>query len=452
MKKTLPWIKIVDETDLYILPGRNPHSRYLDIYAKTYHCWKEIWSDTFRNEMNVNEVLFSDSFTRQDEILALFHQSKCVGLASIRYINPSYPGSIDDSYFRSWPYPLIQKIKMENSIIATASHFTIHRKYRGSKQIIHWKKLLISLFIENFKRSSSKIQIMVAAARRIKSNEKNCYNSGAVPLAVNLNYHIPGEKFDLVSWEKNCEGDYDENIKNLSKKIWNHVIRVPRVGIEETYILMEEKVMNFNYRQYCDTMIEKLKNFPWDSKKFYADYLAQTYYYVCHSTRLLACSAGRMNQEDQKMHRRFLEHSSEEVAHELMAKKDLQSLGYKIEDFPEKAETRMFWEPQYYKIEYVDPSALMGYILVLEDVASRICPWINKEVEKSYGKKAATFIRVHGEDDPEHVEQAIKVIESLPLHRRKHIFENIIQTTKSYNLMIDEILKDCEKSELKQAA
>lgn len=194
-------------------------------------------------------------------------------------------------------------------------------------------------------------------------------------------------------------------------------------------------------------MIESLKAFPWADKTCYGDYLAQTYYYVNHSERLLALAAALMTEEDRKMQRRFFSHLSEENSHDLMVKKDLENLGYNLEDFPERPETKIFWETQYYKIEHQDPSALMGYILLLEDVASTICTWIHLEIEKYHGKKCSTFLRVHGEEDPGHVDEALKVIEALSEVRKSRIYSNLKQSQIAYKNILSAIVEENQSSQ-----
>lgn len=200
--------------------------------------------------------------------------------------------------------------------------------------------------------------------------------------------------------------------------------------------------MRHNYEKEKMIMIESLKSFPWSDKASYGDYLAQTYYYVNHSERLLALAAALMNEEDRKMQRRFFSHLSEENSHDLMVKKDLENLGYSLEDFPEKPETKIFWETQYYKIEHQDPSALMGYILLLEDVASTTCTWIHQEIEKYHGKKCSTFLRVHGEEDPDHVDEALRVIEALSEVRKTRIYSNLKQSQIAYKNILSAIVEE----------
>lgn len=196
--------------------------------------------------------------------------------------------------------------------------------------------------------------------------------------------------------------------------------------------------MQPNYRTSVDLMVKGLEEFPWDSKLAYAEFLAQTYYYIRHSTRLLAASAARFSQEDQAMHKRFMKHSDEENSHELLAVRDLQKLGYKIADFPELPQTRSFYEVQYYKIEHCDPAALLGYILALEVTATHLAP-IQKKLTGLYGKECVKLIQVHSDEDPDHVEKALKSISALGKQRVEDIQINIEQSAILYSSMLEAV-------------
>lgn len=198
---------------------------------------------------------------------------------------------------------------------------------------------------------------------------------------------------------------------------------------------------------------ESYENMPWDNKTFYANYMAQTFYYVRHSTRILALSAGRLDYENhQHVHLRFLKHLGEEANHEKLATNDLKFLGYNITDFKELNSTRFFYEPQYYKIEHQHPMALMGYILFLEVLALNVCPPLSRKLHDIYGKKAATFLFVHGEEDPHHVSEAKKLLESLDSTALKFITENLTQSAYAFDMMMKEIRDSSVNCSIKKVA
>jgi pyrroloquinoline quinone (PQQ) biosynthesis protein C len=201
-----------------------------------------------------------------------------------------------------------------------------------------------------------------------------------------------------------------------------------------------------NYKSSVASMSEVIRTFPWDNKYAYAQFLAQTYYYISHSTRLLAASAARFSQADQSMHKRFLKHTDEENSHELLALRDLQKLGFKIQDFPELPQTKTLYEIQYCKIEHCDPAALMGYILALETMAGHDFSWLKEKATGLYGKECAKFIQVHADEDPDHIEKALKVIQGLSSERLDLIDMNIEQTALCYG----DMLNACKARALKQ--
>ncbi len=187
-------------------------------------------------------------------------------------------------------------------------------------------------------------------------------------------------------------------------------------------------------------MVEILKGYPWDKREAYADYLVQTFYYVKHSTRLLNLAASRIPHENARIYNRFNKHVAEENNHDFDVKKDIKNLGFDFERFCELPQTRMFWETQYYKIEHLNPLVLMGYILALEAAAVDICPFIQNRVEPLYGRESSRFIRVHAEDDPDHLDKAIEVIESLEGETKKLVYQNLEQSALAYIGMIKALL------------
>jgi hypothetical protein len=154
----------------------------------------------------------------------------------------------------------------------------------------------------------------------------------------------------------------------------------------------------------------QMRKYPWDNKDFYAAWLAQTYYYVCHSTRLLAASAARFGVDQDDLHQRFREHMGEEKKHEALALKDLEALGYRVDQIGEWPATASFYQSQYYLIEHRDPRALLGYILMLEGLAVSVAKELHNRTSESFGKKASVFLKVHAEEDIGHLDSAFKFI------------------------------------------
>lgn len=191
-----------------------------------------------------------------------------------------------------------------------------------------------------------------------------------------------------------------------------------------------------------DGVEAQLRNAPWDDKEYYKEFLAQIYYFVRKSTRMLAAAAAVT--DSTPYYDRLVEHIGEENKHELLALGDLKKLGGKIEDHPELGITRALWEPQFYKIQRT-PTSLLGYILALEIVAVRVYPELMKDLETRYGKPAINFVRVHGEEDPAHVDKAIDQVRHLSEGEQKAVIENFEQTCAVLGCFMDAIKAQAAK-------
>lgn len=184
-----------------------------------------------------------------------------------------------------------------------------------------------------------------------------------------------------------------------------------------------------------------LERFPWEERAAYADWLAQTYFYVRHSTRLLAAAAARFSFDPRgdALHHRFGAHIGEEKKHEKLAEHDLKELGRSIGEMREHASTRMFYETQYYKIEHQHPIALFGYILPLEAVGPACGPRILERIAGAHGPKSASFLRLHATEDVDHLEKAFEMLADVPSAERVFIEENLVQSTHAYVGMLSQI-------------
>ncbi len=193
------------------------------------------------------------------------------------------------------------------------------------------------------------------------------------------------------------------------------------------------------FNKYFPVVEKAVDEFPWGEKSSYCQFLAQTYYYVSHSTRMLAVAAGQLNLEDEFLHHRLLDHAREEKSHQLLAKHDLEQLGQVIASFPELPTTNAFYEPQFYKILYKDSTALFGYIIMLEGLAVRKGAAIYRTAAAAFGDKAATFLKVHAEEDVDHLEKAFKYVAKFSDKQIELVGQNLQQSCSSYALFLEGI-------------
>jgi hypothetical protein len=181
----------------------------------------------------------------------------------------------------------------------------------------------------------------------------------------------------------------------------------------------------------------------WDDARQYGTWLWQTHYFVCHSTRLLALAASRFPVAQAKLHSRFISHASEEKGHEFLALKDYEVLKKMNPGLPDRIEelpsTQLFYQSQYYWIEHRDPASFFGYILVLESMASVFGRFAFELVRDAHGEKAATFLRVHAEEDPDHIKKALESIAQLSRDSNELIVANLKLSSAAYTGICDSI-------------
>jgi len=203
--------------------------------------------------------------------------------------------------------------------------------------------------------------------------------------------------------------------------------------------------MQNDFQVYVQRGSAAVRSAPWQNRSFYTQWLAQTYYFVRHSTRLLASAAGRMSHRHEALFRRFTAHVTEEQGHERLLVNDLEALGCSVSDFAELPLTTAFYETQYSMIARRSPYAFLGYVLFLEGLAANVGPHIHAVAQCAYGQNAVTFIRVHADDDPSHVDQAFALLDGLTSEETVEVNANLAITCDLYSRWILALVE--EKSE-----
>lgn len=193
------------------------------------------------------------------------------------------------------------------------------------------------------------------------------------------------------------------------------------MNIKKTY---ELSMKNFYEAQPTSLFLDK---------DVYCEWLAQTYFFVRHSTALLGFAMPHLKNEALRHH--FEHHLAEEERHDTMLLKDLERMGRKITDFQEMPETQAFYQSQYYRIQFECGTALLGYILFLEGLAAN---WAKDSYDKikDVHKGSVLFLKVHAEEDPQHLQDAMKTILALPEDQQACILNNLKFTECIYHKMI----------------
>lgn len=203
-------------------------------------------------------------------------------------------------------------------------------------------------------------------------------------------------------------------------------------------LAVKNSMKRFHQTHHLDTFKDK---------EVYANWLAQTYFFVRHSTVLLGFALPYLKHE--KLQRHFEHHLGEEEKHDLLLLKDLEKLGYSIDDFSESSFTSAFYQSQYYRISFQGGTSLLGYILFLESLATDWGKLCYHEIQALY-PGSTLFLKVHAEEDPHHVVEAIRTIEALSAEEQEIILKNLEYSEFIYDQIMQSVKQ--KRSAQKKAA
>lgn len=195
-----------------------------------------------------------------------------------------------------------------------------------------------------------------------------------------------------------------------------------------------------------------MMSIDWSNPAAYGDFLAQTYYHICHSTRLLAAAAARFPLHQEKFHLQCMRHSEEERSHEKLSLSDLKEIGYRLEEFSELPGTKSLYRSNYFLIEHVSPLALFGYAYFLEWIAIAGGEKLMAATEPVYGSKAVKHMHVHTKEDPEHLKAYEGLLEEFSGEDREILIEAIATTAADYERIYLEINARAGSKKQKRAA
>lgn len=202
--------------------------------------------------------------------------------------------------------------------------------------------------------------------------------------------------------------------------------------------------------------LENLKNvvdkMPWEDPIFYANWLAQSYYFTRNVTRALAKAAAKCNHQENELHKMLVNGILEERNHDLIAMNDLKTMNQEVDHYDENPSTTAYYSTLMNLIEIDGPKSLLGYSVVLEGLAAEGADEMYARVEKSHGKAASKFLNLHITVDKSHFKDAMSEIAKLPSHDQAIIQRAIKSSAKLYNNLIQEVLEIANQSKSNKVA
>lgn len=181
-----------------ILPGHRPEASGARLHDAAYTCWYETWSAAFR-ELRKDAPLFSDAFSRQDEICALFLGEECVAMSFMTLIDLELPSGRADSYFHNWSDQACGALARDGSRVVVNSNFTVHASARRASPGFSIKDALVGLCTERF--LESKGSAMTGAMRKDRNMHELVRRWGAITLEEDRPSGY-GDLVDLVAFYK----------------------------------------------------------------------------------------------------------------------------------------------------------------------------------------------------------------------------------------------------------
>jgi len=182
------------------------------------------------------------------------------------------------------------------------------------------------------------------------------------------------------------------------------------------------------------------ERFPWDQKEAYISWLVQSYEYVLNSTRILAAAGARFPAHQTKLCNRFIAHAAEERDHDKLLVKDVASFGRDISSEKTLPIAEAFHKSLYFWIHDKNPLALFGWVLALEGFACLSVPRIYTIAKDTYGAKATIFLKVHSDEDPDHLDKAFGAIEDLNGEDMAVVYHGLDLYGQLYLSMLEDII------------
>ncbi len=208
----------MNDWKLYIFDGSNPVPGLEEYWNNTYTNWNSVWTEAFR-ELNGQEFLHSDEFTRQPNVLSLTSGGgQCLMSVFFREVDLKYQSANQDSYFEIWPEDCLLALQKYSSKVVVCSYTTVAPAVRGLYEGISMKYLLMAFACEYAK--SSQCSSVTATTRNDRGMDKAVRASGARLLKKGLLRH--GVSVDLMGWFGRELGDYQHEYQDLIDSLWSN--------------------------------------------------------------------------------------------------------------------------------------------------------------------------------------------------------------------------------------
>lgn len=219
--------------EVYIFSGGAIEESNRDIYEECYLAWKEVWQLTLL-ELDGTEKIFSDAFSRQDKLCAIFEENKCISFVGLRAYDFSLRTSREDSIFEAWDEESLKTLLAQGKKVLCCSNLGVRSGYRGEiSPGLTLKALNIFLAVQVL--LESQCQVMAGTTRADRGVNRAAFSNGAHYIKTS---QMHGVEVDLVCFYKE-ELAKDKSIKNyFARQLWNS-----RIDLAASEYLVEKKYL-----------------------------------------------------------------------------------------------------------------------------------------------------------------------------------------------------------------
>lgn len=208
---------MITNWSLTVLPGNQPSESFANQHAVVYQAWHEVWASAFK-EADIQKPVFSDEFTRQDDVIAVFEEGRCLLCLFFRTVDLSTLVGRSDSYFSGWTDTALNGLQRDSSVVCVGSNTTVVPFARGNYKGFSLKNLLAALAVQYFVNSSPG-SAMTAAMRNRRGMNVAGKQAGATLLDANV--PVNGEPTDLMAFFKNDLVDFQHPYQELASQLWS---------------------------------------------------------------------------------------------------------------------------------------------------------------------------------------------------------------------------------------
>lgn len=223
----------------YVLcPGSMPDADFSKTYTDIYKCWRATWTDAF-NQLNIETPLYSDAFTRQDYVGALFHKQTCFALAFYRWMDARREEFPKDSYFSNWSSEHQRVLCSRGPKIIVCSNFTVHHVGRKDSLGVSGKDLLMGMIVQTFMNSHADAMTGAVRVDRGVNSAGTRWGAYVIDEKVPCDY---GEKnTDLIGFFKDHINLQPQHpLQPLVEDIWNRRVVLTRQRIGEEFSIPKQ--------------------------------------------------------------------------------------------------------------------------------------------------------------------------------------------------------------------